>query len=148
MARLTTTDLSHVYRHALGADRIISRVLDSIENQSAQQNNYPPFNIIKHGDDETEVQVAVAGFKIDELDVRVDNGALVITGEKFVTEESESIEYIYHGISARKFIRSWTLTDNVEVLGATVKDGILGVRVRRLIPESAKPKSIPITYVP
>jgi molecular chaperone IbpA len=130
----------------LGADRIISRILDSIENQNTQHNNYPPFNIIKHSDCETEVQVAVAGFRVDELDVKVENGSLVITGEKYATDENESIEYIYHGISARKFVRSWTLADNVEVMDATVKDGILGVRVKRLIPETAKAKSVPITH--
>lgn len=146
MTRLTTTDLSNVNRHALGVDRIISRILDSIENQNTQQTNYPPFNIIKCGEFETMVQVAVAGFSIDELEVKIDNGTLIITGEKFATDAQESVEYIYHGISARKFIRTWTLADNVEVMDAAVKDGILSVKVKRLIPESNKPKTVPISY--
>lgn len=146
MTRLTATDLTNFHRHALGADRIISRILDSIETQSAQQSNYPPFNIIKVGEFETEVQVAVAGFSLNELEVKIENGSLVITGER-TREEDANIEYIHHGISARKFMRVWTLADNVEVMEALVRDGILSVRVKRLIPESAKPKTVPITWV-
>lgn len=145
MTRLTSTDLTNFHRHALGADHMIARILDSIATQGTQQSNYPPFNIIKISDDETEVQVAVAGFSIDDLDVRIENSSLVISGEKTQTEDVDC--YIYHGISARKFMRMWTLADNVEVLDATMKDGILAVRVRRLIPESAKAKTVPITYI-
>lgn len=144
MNRLTTTDLTNFYRHAIGADQFINRILDSIENQSGN-GNYPPYNIVKLSDCETEVQVAVAGFSITELEVKIENGCLVITGEKFVTDASKSVEYLYHGISARKFMRTWTLADNVEVEPAVVRDGILSVRLRKLIPESAKPKLIPIT---
>jgi molecular chaperone IbpA len=147
MNRLTTTDLNNFHRHALGADRFINRVLESIETQStSQQTNYPPFNIIKYGDNVTEVQIAVAGFSLDELEVKIDNGSLVITGEKPTQEKIEGVEYVHHGISARRFIRSWTLAENVEVLGADVKDGILSVKIKRLNPDSAKPKTIPITY--
>ena len=147
MTRLTTTDLTNVHRHALGADRIIARILDSIENQNSQHSNYPPYNIIKLSETETEVQVAVAGFNISELEVKIENGVLIISGEKEINVEAEDVNYVHHGISARKFIRTWTLADNVEVLDANVKDGILNVRVKRLIPEAEKPKSIPITYI-
>ena len=146
MTRLTSTDLTNVHRHALGADRIITRILDSIENQNGQHGNYPPYNIIKLSETETEVQVAVAGFNITELEVKIENGLLIISGEKALVEESTEVNYVHHGISARKFIRTWTLADNVEVLAANVKDGILNVRVQRLIPDIEKPKSIPITY--
>jgi molecular chaperone IbpA len=146
MTRLTSTDLTNVHRHALGADRIITRILDSIENQNGQHGNYPPYNIIKLSETETEVQVAVAGFNITELEVKIENGLLIISGEKALVEESTEVNYVHHGISARKFIRTWTLADNVEVLDANVKDGILNVRVQRLIPDIEKPKSIPITY--
>jgi molecular chaperone IbpA len=145
MNRLTTTDLNNFHRHALGADRFINRILESIETQGQGQQNYPPFNIIKYGDHETEVQIAVAGFSLDELEVKIDNGSLVITGEKPVQEKLDGVEYLHHGISARRFIRSWTLAENVEVLGAQVKDGILSVRIKRLNPESSKPKTIPIS---
>jgi molecular chaperone IbpA len=90
--------------------------------------------------------VAVAGFNITELEVKIENGLLIISGEKALVEESTEVNYVHHGISARKFIRTWTLADNVEVLDANVKDGILNVRVQRLIPDIEKPKSIPITY--
>jgi molecular chaperone IbpA len=146
MSRLTSTDFTNAHRHALGADRIITRILDSIENQNGQHGNYPPYNIIKLSETETEVQVAVAGFNISELEVKIENGLLVISGEKAFNEDTTEVNYVHHGISARKFIRTWTLADNVEVLDANVRDGILNVRVQRLIPEIEKPKSIPITY--
>lgn len=147
MNRLTTTDLSNFHRHALGADKFINRVLESMGTPGQHNTNYPPYNIIKYNDNETEVQVAVAGFSLNELEVNIDNGSLVITGEKAQDSDIADAEYIYHGISARRFVRSWTLADNVEVMEANVKDGILSVKIKRLIPESSKPKSIPITYL-
>lgn len=145
MTRITTTDLANFHRHALGADRVIARIIESMGNPNAPQSNYPPFNVVKITDDETEVQVAVAGFTPEELEVKIENGTLVITGEK--AEPQEEVEYVYHGISARKFMRYWTLADDVEVLDATVKHGILSVRVRRLNPERLQAKVVPITYV-
>lgn len=147
MTRLTAADLAKMSQHTIGADRIIAHILEGMGSQNSSYSNYPPFNIIKINDDETEIQVAVAGFTFGELEVKTENQSLIISGEKERNENDMTV-YIHHGISARKFTRTWALADNVEVLGATVSDGILSVRVKRLIPEALKPKSIPITYVP
>jgi molecular chaperone IbpA len=119
--------------------------MDNIENTS-RDTNYPPYNIVKTGENTFEVQVAIAGFAPGEVDVGVQEGNLVITGEKNNTDLPEGYEYTHHGISARKFIRTFSLSEYVEVIDAVSKDGILTVRLERIVPEIVKPKSIAITY--
>jgi len=126
-------------------DRVFERIIQQIDSASTQ--NYPPYNILKTGDNTVEVQVAVAGFSPGEIDVKVQEDTLIITGEKYATDTTEiHYEYIYQGIGSRKFIRTFPMSENVEVLGALVKDGILTIKLERIIPESKKPKSIAITY--
>lgn len=144
MTKITTMDLAPFYRNSIGVDRLFDRIINQIDH--AASNNYPPYNIIRHGDDKFEVQVAVAGFSQGEIQIEVRDGNLVITGEKLVESETEVVEYLHQGISARRFIRSFSLADYVEVLDATVKDGILCVNLERRIPEALKPKTIAITY--
>ena len=107
---------------------------------------FSPYNILKTGDNTVEVQVAVAGFTQGEVEIAVKNGELIITGEKSEHDLPEGHVYRHQGISARKFIRTFSLGDYVEVQSATSKDGILTVKLERIVPESAKPKTIAITY--
>jgi molecular chaperone IbpA len=108
--------------------------------------NYPPYNIVKTGENTFELQLAVAGFTQGEIDITVKDGTISIVGEKKETDLPEGHEYFYRGISARKFVRSWPLGEYVEVLDATAKDGILTVSLEQRVPEAMKPKSIAITY--
>ena len=142
MTKITTMDLAPFYRNSIGVDRLFDRIINQIDH--AAGGNYPPYNIIRKGDDEFEVQVAVAGFEQGEIAIEVRDGNLIITGEK--KENDGEIEYLYQGISARRFVRSFSLADYVEVVDAIVKDGILNVQLERHIPEAMKPKSIAITY--
>ena len=144
MTKLTALDLSPFYRNSIGVDRLFGRIMDQIDHASST--NYPPYNILKTGDDTFEIQVAVAGFAQGEIDVNVKDGELVITGEKQPEAMLVGTEYLHQGISARKFIRTFSLGDYVEVQSATSKDGILTVKLERIVPESAKPKTIAITY--
>ena len=144
MTKLTTLDLSPLYRNSIGIDNWITRVLDQIDHTS--QTNYPPYNIIKHNEDTFEVQVAVAGFGPGEVEVSVKDGNLVITGEKQPEAQIVGTEYLHQGISARRFVRSFSLADYVEVVDASSKDGILSVRLERKLPEAMKPKTIAINY--
>jgi len=143
MTKLTTVDLRPFYSSLIGADRIMSRL--SQFDTATQNQNYPPYNIIKKGENFFEVQIAVAGFDEGEIDIRVQDGNLIVTGEKIPTEEPIG-DYLYHGISARKFIRTFALAEYVEVIGAVSKNGILIISLEHQIPESAKPKTIAITY--
>ena len=143
MTKITSFDLTPFYRNTVGIDRLFDRITQQIDH--AAGTNYPPYNIVETGENTYEVQVAVAGFTQGEVEISVKNGELIITGEKTETLAEGHI-YRHQGISARKFIRTFSLGDYVEVQSATSKDGILTVKLERIIPESAKPKTIAITY--
>lgn len=144
MTKITAMDLSPFYRNSIGVDRLFGRIMDQIDH--ASNTNYPPYNILKTGEDTFEIQVAVAGFAKGEIDVQVKDGELIITGEKQPEAMVMGTEYLHHGISARRFIRTFTMADYVEVSTAEAKDGILTVCLERRVPEAMKPKSIAITY--
>jgi molecular chaperone IbpA len=144
MTKLTTLDLSPLYRNSIGIDNWITRVLDQIDHTG--QTNYPPYNIIKYDENTFEVQVAVAGFGEGEVEISVKDGNLVISGEKQPEAQMVGTEYLHQGISARRFVRSFGLADYVEVIDARSRDGILTVRLERKLPEAMKPKTIAISY--
>lgn len=144
MTRLTTLDLSPFYRNSIGVDKLFDRLMGQIDAGTSQ--NYPPYNIVKTGDNTYEIQVAVAGFTQGEVDVNVNEGNLIITGEKLSNDLPEGHSYEHQGISARRFIRTFTLADYVEVTSATSKDGILTIKLERQVPEAMKPKTIAISY--
>jgi molecular chaperone IbpA len=142
MTKITSFDLTPFYRNAIGVDRLFDRIVNQIDHAAT---NYPPYNIVETGENTYEVQVAVAGFNQGDLEITVKDGELIITGEK--TEITpEGYIFRHQGISARKFIRTFSLGDQVEVKDAVAKDGILSVKLERLIPDSAKPKTIAINY--
>lgn len=142
--RLTTLDLNPFYRNSVGIDRLFDRLMHQVD--TASSTNYPPYNILKTGDNTYKIEVAVAGFTQGEVTVSVNEGNLIITGEKSEIELPEGVSYEYQGISARRFIRTFTLADYVEVTDATSRDGILTVTLERQLPEAMKPKTIAITY--
>jgi molecular chaperone IbpA len=147
MTRLTTLDLTPFYRSAIGVDKLFDRIVGQLDATSAAPNsNYPPYNILKTGENTYEVQVAVAGFRQGEVNIEVKEGTLIITGEKIEVELPEGYKYEHQGISSRRFIRTFSLADYVEVKSATSRDGILTVALERIIPEALQPKTIAIAY--
>ena len=144
MTKITSFDLTPFYRNTVGIDRLFDRITSQID-AAATGGNYPPYDIVKTGEDTYEIRVAAAGFQQGEIDVEFHEGRLTVRGQQNREEES-TLEYLHHGISARSFTRQWTLADYVEVKGAVMKDGILTVQLERVVPESQKPKSIAITY--
>jgi len=145
MTKITTLDLSPFYRNSIGVDKLFDRLMGQIDAGGTTQ-NYPPYNIVKTGDNTNEIQVAVAGFTQGEVTVNVNEGNLIITGEKLATDLPEGHVYEHQGISARRFIRTFTLADYVEVTDAVSRDGILTVTLERQVPEAMKPKTIAISY--
>jgi len=143
MTKITSFDLTPFYRNAIGVDRLFDRIVNQLDH--ATTTNYPPYNIVETGENIYEIQLAVAGFTQGEIEINVQEGELIVTGEKNQSVNPDHI-YRHQGISARKFIRTFSLGEYVEVNSATVKDGILTVYLERVIPESAKPKSVAITY--
>jgi molecular chaperone IbpA len=146
MTRLTTLDLSPFYRNSVGIDHLFDRMIHQIDTAAATTTNYPPYNIVKTGENTYEIQVAVAGFTQGEVTVNVNEGQLIITGEKLSTDLPDGQVYEHQGISARRFIRTFTLADYVEVIDAQSQDGILTVSLERRVPEALLPKTIAITY--
>ena len=144
MTKLTTLDLTPFYRNSIGIDRLFDRIVNQID---ATATNYPPYDIVRTGDETYEIRVAVAGFVQVEIDVEFNNGTLIVKGEK-ATElgAKPEVEYIHHGISGRSFIRTFSVAEYVEVKDAVLADGILTVKLERLVPESLKPKKIAVSY--
>ena len=142
MTRITSLDLQPFYKNSVGIDRLFDSMLSRIDNSTST--NYPPYNIIKKDEDNYVIEVATAGFAEGEIDVQVNDGQLIVTGEKAETETE--VNYLHQGIGTRKFVRSFQLAEYVEVKSATVENGILVVSLEREVPETMKPKSIAITY--
>ena len=145
MTKLTTLDLTPFYRNSIGIDRLFDRIVNQID--SAASTNYPPYDIVRTGDETYEIRVAVAGFAQSDIDVEFNNGTLIVKGEKTTaTEPQIEVEYLHHGISGRSFMRTFSVAEYVEVRDADLRDGILTVKLERNIPESQKPKKIAVNY--
>lgn len=123
----------------------LSQEFDRIFSSHHATSTYPPYNVLRFGEDEYVMEFAVAGFKKDEISIKTDKNVLSITGEKSEREFSEGDGYLHKGIAARKFSRSFTLPEYVEVSRAGMEDGILYVNLIRNIPEEKKPKQISIS---
>jgi len=105
---------------------------------------YPPHNIVKVSEDNYLIEVAVAGFTLDDLDIEQDERTLTVSGEKVKNEDSPS-EYIHKGISQKKFKRVFRLSEYVHVDGASLKDGILAITLKFELPEEKRPRKIDIS---
>ena len=101
---------------------------------------YPPYNIRRKADNKYILEIAVAGFRKSDLDISLDNNALVVAGKRDTTEN----EYIHKGMSTRHFKRSWSLARYMEVDDAKFEDGVLKLELVRNVPEELKPKKIKI----
>jgi len=133
-------DLSPYRRSMVGFDRLF----DLLENQARinSGDNYPPFNIEKHGEDAYRIALAVAGFKPADLDIVAQQNLLVVTGRK--GEEAPEGRMLHVGIAQRGFERRFELADYVRVESANLEDGLLVIDLVREVPEAMKPKKIAI----
>lgn len=136
-------DLSPLYRSTVGFDRLFS-LLDQVGGVDVG-NSYPPYNIERTGENAYRITVAVAGFTEPELSIEVKENTLSIRGEKQVQDGGKPSDVLYQGIAARAFERRFQLADHVEVRGASLENGLLHVDLVREIPETLKPRTIPIT---
>ena len=137
-------DFSPLFRSTVGFDRLFNMIGD-LENEQTQ--SYPPYNIEKLSDDAYRITIAVAGFKIEDLEIEAQENQLLVLGR--VGEErndASSVEttVVYRGIAERAFERRFSLADHVKVTGADLADGLLHIELEREIPESLKPRQIPI----
>ena len=141
---LKAFDIPTIHRYSVGLDEMFDTLLRNVNANT--NSNYPPYNIIRHDENRYAVELAVAGFKEDEIDITVAEGYLTVEGQqKTQIAEDPPATYLHHGISKRDFRKTWPLGNHVEVTGATFADGILTINLERIIPEEMKPKKIAIS---
>lgn len=131
-------------RSALGFDRAL-KVLDEMATSSKKLQGYPPYNIRKINETEIMIELAVAGFTRNEIDIVLENGTISVKGTKN-TEDGKN--YLYKGIADRTFLHSYAIADTIVVKNASILNGILYILLENKIPEERKPKKIPISEVP
>jgi len=135
-----TYDFSPLFRTAIGFDRL-ARLADTAA-EAAGASAYPPYNIERTAEDAYRLTMAVAGFAQNEIDILVKDNTLLVTGRN--AAEAAPAEILYRGIASRAFERRFTLADHMVVEGADLKNGLLQIAIKRVVPEALKPRRIPI----
>lgn len=120
-------------------------VFAALESAVAQFDNtqYPPHNIVKTGEDEYHIEMALAGFTIDQIGIKLEGNRLTVSG-KAQEGKDEGRSFLHRGIATRSFDRHYTLGDHIVVKSAEMKDGLLDIKLEREVPEHAKPRQIEI----
>ena len=139
----TPQDLQKMMGFSVGFDSIFDRFFDM---DTTRDSGYPPYNIRKINEAQYVIEIALAGFSKDDIEVEVTEGSLTIRSKKLDEKEEETSEdsYVHKGIAKRTFLRCWTLSDDIFVKGADLKDGMLVINLEKVIPEEKKPRLITI----
>ena len=138
---MTRISFVPLYQSTLGFDKFFDDV-EKLLTMDIQKSTFPPHNILKLDDTRYIVELAIAGFSKDEIDISVNAGVLTVKGEK---EDKESdVQYLHKGIGTRSFTKTITVADTIEVKGAEFIDGILRIGLENIIPEHKKPRKIEI----
>jgi molecular chaperone IbpA len=138
-----TYDFTPLFRTAIGFDRM-ARLMSTVQDVAAAP-TYPPYNIAKTGEDSYRLTMAVAGFSQDDLELTVKDNALIITGKVAADVDGE---VLHRGIAGRAFERRFALADHIVVEGADLRNGLLHVALKRVVPEALKPRRIEIGSEP
>ena len=129
---------------SVGFDSVFDH-FESLFNESPSlHTNYPPYDILKTDEHSYVIELAVAGFSKKDIEVTVENGVLTVESDREGNAESSGQEIIHRGISKRYFKKSFSISDDVEIRGAELKDGLLRISMEKIIPESRKRKEISI----
>ena len=140
MQNLTTFDTNKFLPYSVGFDNLFDKLFDMDLDSS---NSYPPYNISKVNENNYVIEMALAGFNKADLEIELTSGELTIKSKK-KDDLEKNLNLIHQGISQRSFVRKFTLSDEILVKNAEMKDGMLIISLERLIPEHKKPKSISI----
>ena len=139
---MSNIDLTPLYRTVVGFDRLAS-MIDQASRLDGSQ-GYPPYNIERVDDNAFAIEIAVAGFTEDDLDIETKEGLLTVAGKRGENEDGEGRNYLHRGIAQRSFIRRYQLADHVIVTGARLEHGVLRIDLVRELPEEKKPRKIEI----
>ncbi|MEP6343014.1 MAG: Hsp20 family protein [Maricaulaceae bacterium] len=136
-------DFSPLYRSFVGLDRMAG-LIDAASQQVDANKSYPPYNVVQIGEDAYRIDLAVAGFSEDDIDIESHESVLTVTGHKAPIESDDDMQYLHRGIAERGFERRFQLADHVIIEGADLKNGLLSLSLRRELPDALKPRKIKI----
>lgn len=146
----TVFDFTGIEKKYVGYD-LLSKTLEDLTKSSSknQSHNYPPYNLKKIDDVNYSIELALAGFTREDIEVHLDKNTLTIKTVSAENTENPSettkVEYLHRGISSRPFERKFTLAEYVEVKNVSINNGILTVNLEYVLPESKKPRKLKIT---
>ena len=129
---------------SVGFDDVFDHFESMFDGPTLVGTNYPPYNIVKTGDNKFDIEVALAGFNKKDINVTSENSMLTIESKQEDKSEDKDGEVLHKGISKRYFKKSFTIADDVEIKGAELKDGMLRVSMEKIVPEAKKLKTINI----
>jgi molecular chaperone IbpA len=136
---MRTYDFSPLWRSTVGFDRLF----DLLNNETPNvQDTYPPYDIVRTGEESYRISLALAGFKPEQVTITAQQNRLTVAGNK---GDNGHQDYIYQSIAARPFERQFSLADHVEVESATFENGLLQIDLVRRVPEAMKPRRIEIS---
>jgi molecular chaperone IbpA len=137
---MRTIDFSPLYRSAVGFDRLAALLEAAAHSEGPT--GYPPYNIETVGENAYRIEIAVAGFKPEELNIEAKENVLTVQGKKAANDEAR--RYLHRGLAERNFERRFQLADYVVVTGAALADGLLSISLERQLPEQLKARRIEI----
>ena len=142
---MRTIDFTPLYRSAVGFDRM-ANLLESAA-RTGEAGGWPPYNLETTGENAYRIEIAVAGFKPDELNIEVKENLLTVTGRRTANDENERT-FLHRGLAERDFERRFQLADYVVVTEAGLNNGLLTIELKRELPEALKPRRIEINAGP
>jgi len=130
----TAKYLDTIHRNSIGLEDWMRRLDNAFE---AGDVNYPPYNLVKETDTRYRLELAIAGFSKDDVEVTTESNKLTVEGKQ---KDADTAEYVYRGLASRDFTRTWTLSDDVEVNEVDFTNGLLTVRLNKIVPDHQKRK--------
>ena len=143
MVKLTHFDINQFAPFTVGFDRVFDKLVD-YGNTNYETGGFPPYNIRKTDDFKHVIEIALAGFSKDEIDVVLTDGILEIKSKNTVTSDKPKDDLIHKGIAKRAFTRKFTLADDIEIKDAKLVNGLLLIDLEQIVPEHKKPKIIKV----
>jgi len=136
----TNFDFTPFRRSTVGFDRLFDLLETGHRPETTE--SYPPFDILRDGEDSYRITIAVAGFRPDEIEIVAQQNQLTVTGKR--SDDKDQGEYLHRGIAARPFERRFQLADFIEAGNAKFENGLLSIQLKRVVPEAMKPRKIEI----
>ncbi len=142
MVKLTHFDINQITPFSIGFDRVFDRLVDY--GTTYETGGFPPYKIRKTDDFKHVIELALAGFSKDEIEVVLTDGVLVIKSADLLSQTDPNEGLVHKGIAKRSFTRKFTLADDIEIKDAKLKNGLLEIELEQIVPEHKKPRTIKV----